>query len=54
MGGESDDYRSCLYRTHEIQSRINIEIEDFGVAHVWFQWYEKGYFEKCSKHYLRR
>ena len=31
----------------------SIEIGEFGVAHVWFQCYEKGYFEKCPKHYFK-
>ena len=31
----------------------SIEVGEFGVAHVWFQRYEKGYFEKCLKHYFR-
>ena len=25
----------------------SIEVGEFGVAHVWFQRYEKAYFEKC-------
>ena len=31
----------------------SIEIGEFGVAHVWFQCYEKEYFEKCPKHHFR-
>ena len=26
---------------------------EFDVAHVWFQCYEKGYFEKCPKQHSR-
>ena len=37
-----------LYRTYDI------EIGKFGAAHVWFQCFEKRYFEKIPKHYFRR
>ena len=29
-----------------------IDIEEFGVAHVWFQCYEKGYFENARNTYF--
>ena len=28
-------------------------MEEFGAAQVGFHCYEKGYFEKCLRHYLR-
>ena len=31
------------------ETPLRIEIGEFGVAHVWFQWYEKGYFQKMPK-----
>ena len=32
---------------------LTIEIGEFGVAHVWFQCYEKGYFEQSLQNYFR-
>ena len=52
---------SCFISTHEtpFTARMDyylgcsIEIGKCGVAHEWFQCYDKRYFEKCPKHYFR-
>ena len=43
-----------LYRTDELLSMIKYRNRGFGVAHVWFQCYDKRYFEKCPKQYYFR
>ena len=50
-----DQFCRRLYRANGlfvIWDKV-LEIGGFGVAHVWFQCYEKGYFEKCPEHYFR-